>query len=118
MNHRAGPVRHFAGRLLRETGAANTLEAALFAGAVVAVSALAFSATTGSVSRALARVGGLLGASAPSACERAGCGLPGPGAVPTATARSGIQAFATLSPLEAQQASDDAETAQPPPPAR
>jgi len=49
-------LRGLAIRLLRETGAANTIEAAVFAAAVVAVSALAFSATTGSTSRAYARL--------------------------------------------------------------
>jgi hypothetical protein len=58
-------------RLLRDTGAANTIEAALFAAAVVAVSALAFSATTGSTSRAYTRLAVAFGSGGQPQCDPA-----------------------------------------------
>jgi hypothetical protein len=62
-------LRGLAIRLLRETGAANTIEAAVFAAAVVAVSALAFSATTGSTTRAYARLAVAFGSGGQPQCD-------------------------------------------------
>jgi hypothetical protein len=51
-------LRALARRLPRETDGAHLLESALFAAAVVAVSALAFGSTTGAMGRACARITG------------------------------------------------------------
>ena len=74
---RHGILGAWAHRLLRESEGSQTLEAALFAGAVLAVSALAFSATTGSTSRALARAASVFEASGLPRGECAAAGRDG-----------------------------------------
>jgi hypothetical protein len=56
-------------RLLREADGTHHLEMAVFAGVVVLVSAIAFSATGGAVHRALERVSGVIAVAAGTLCD-------------------------------------------------